>query len=252
MKNKVFEGELGSYTLEITEDGSPTLYSHYFQESCHSQAGAWEETLHNYIYGCQCPSREKSFSPFTIFEVGFATGLGYQATFEKLQNFHFISTEIDSSLAEHFCFQLKEKGFIDHYSLESEGELSYIKALGQKGELIILLGDARESALKWKESSFFQEVHAIYQDPFSPKRNPTLWTYQWFETLKSLSHQEAILSTYSSSKAVWKAMIKAGWKVNAVKGHGQKRLSTRATLQGETEERIIDWCERSPTPTLTD
>ena len=52
---KQFNGILGSYKVLRTSDGSETLWSEYFNENCHSLAGAKEETLYNSIEGTNLP-----------------------------------------------------------------------------------------------------------------------------------------------------------------------------------------------------
>lgn len=271
-KDLKFKGSLGTYTIEETQDGSPTLHSDFFQESCHSKAGAVAETLHNYVYGTQVLDKIKE-APVCLFELGFATGLGVSCTLEEIKKLKtnrsshstqptklfplsFISCELDQELAQEFLKRLQESGYIRNLSLVSNSNLSYFHGdfcdSFVAGELIVLVGDIRETLPLWRNHKKFQKFHAIYQDPFSPKRNPTLWTKEWFDLLKTCSEESVSLSTYSSTKAVWKAMMAAGWAVFAVKGYGQKRLSTRAKLTGESGPDVLEWCHRSPVPPLSD
>ena len=251
---KKFKGSLGNYRLEITEDGSVTIFSEFFNESCHSMAGARSETLYNYIEGCGLPSWTDSLEEKVIFELGFGTGLGLQSTLDftqSLKNFPpylFVSTELDESFASYSL----ETIFGKKFELENKDGLQFFRGTHPQGEFIVLIGDARETTVKWRESSLFRPVDAIYQDAFSPKRCPKLWTTQWFETLASISKDSTAMGTYSSTKAVWKAMIKAGWVVKTVQGHGQKKLSTRAYRVGETSEELLELMKRSPKEALDD
>lgn len=256
-ENGTFNGSLGTYKLVETDDGSQTLYSDYFQEACHSQAGAIAETLHNYVEGTEVPKRLK-LGPLSVFEVGFATGIGLRVTLthvppEDLKNLHFVSSELDELLTVHSLKELKKQGLISSFEKCTKESLSYYQAeIYPSGDAFILIGDVRETLVKWITNSKFKEFNCIYQDPFSPKRNPRLWTTEWFSDLKKACASNVILGTYSSTKAVWKAMMAAGWKVYEVKGYGQKRLSTRARLGGESSPNVIDWCKRSPSPALSD
>jgi len=117
--------------------------------------------------------------------------------------------------------------------------------------LTILQGDARNrlpqylmnNPIKW---------HSIYQDAFSPKKNPTLWTKEWFELLKNYSHPDVTLSTYSASTAIRKSLHESGWGVQKGEKFGPKRTSTRAVLQKETDPDILLQMERSPALSLRD
>lgn len=243
----------------MTEDGTRTLRSEFFSEDCHSTAGAWEETLYNYISGTEVLTKLKDTPTLNIFEVGFATGIGLMATLEKIKEkittpkeILFVSSELDELLAKHSLKALRDDGLI----LDIREENQILKAtlsLGiHRGEVWVLLGDLRKSFPN------FQKVHpevkfdCFYHDPFSPKKNPTLWTKEFFIELSNSAKRDSILGTYSSTKAVWKALIEAGWVVKEVKGYGKKKLSTRAYLKGETSDFVREQCLRSPTPALSD
>lgn len=266
------KGSLGSYQVIETLDGSTTLFSEAYQEACHSDQGAYEETLFNYVKGNKVSIRFSELDKgevFSIFEVGFATGLGLKVTLESLlkdslkeetkNNNHraaslrFVSTEIDRELTLFTLNKLKEDGIISSFHEHKEG-LNFFTCplIDILGELIVLVGNARETVPLWRESQNFKKVDAIYQDAFSPKRNPELWTTEWFQELALISHEHSTLTTYSATKAVWKAMMASDWKVKAVKGFKNKKLSTRAYRQGESATDVLDWCERSPTPALSD
>lgn len=250
-----FKGELGQYSFIQTDDGSYTLHSEIFDENCHSTDGAIEETLFNYVYGCNVPERIKE-KDHVIFELGLGIGIGYLTTVNSLskdaKGLTFISCEIDPGLIQF----LKENADIHGHEnypefkdLSRENGLWSASKNGNK--LIVIEGDIRKEA-----PSQFSELglsfDSIYQDPFSPKKNPTLWTWQWFELLKEYSHQDTILSTYSASVSVRKAMAKAGWKVHNQKGFGRKKSKTLCLLQGEHDPNLIQIIEKGKANPLAD
>lgn len=239
------------HSLIETADGSYTLFSETFQEACHSTSGAHDETVLHYIDGTQVQSKINLHEPLIILEVGFGLGVGFLTTLEKLgsdRHWHFISLELDKNLLEWFKTEhqdhefLKDLRWINEYILEAKND---------KITLTILNGDARktlplylkQNALKW---------HAIYQDAFSPKKNPTLWTKEWFKLLKDYSHSDVILSTYSASTSIRKSLHESGWGVQKGEKFGPKRTSTRAVLQKETDPDILLQMERSPAMALSD
>ena len=113
--------------------------------------------------------------------------------------------------------------------IQEQGSPLKFVAKSKKRKLEIIIGDLLEN--KKFLASYLKDIHAIYQDPFSPKKNPDLWTEDWFQFLKSISHQEVILSTYSASHSVQKNLGEAGWNVLRAPGFAHKRSSTRATLK---------------------
>ncbi len=258
---KVFSGELGEYQIIETEDGSKTLHSEAFNEACHSLSGAVEETLYNYVKGCKI-AEKLSVGNLLCFEVGFGLGTGYKTTVEYLSQLNldnkltFVSTELDPKLVE---FAKNENPisvdipYPDFNSLKyRETPLAHFYGELNGNKLIVLIGDARETVKKASTEGLLSEIGAIYQDPFSPKKNPTLWTVEWFEDLAKLSSKEVILSTYSSSNSIRKSMIKAGFRVHNRKGFGTKRTATIAMLQGKSDSEVLLQLGRSPVKELED
>ncbi len=233
-----FSGSLGEYEVIQTEDGSFSLFSEAFNEGCHSSHGAATETRYVYIDGCEVADRKSK----CIFEVGFATGLGFIETSKVLEDFIFYSTELDEKLV--LWAQEKNKIFD---TFEKVGN-AYVGTKGS-AKAVILIGDARETI---KEHSFKLPFDAIYQDAFSPKRNPTLWTKEWFEDLKELSSDEVILSTYSASSRVKKALFAAGWIVEEREGFAFKRSATRGFLKGEHSDQLLKKLENPKILPYTD
>lgn len=238
-----FKGTLGKYKIINTEDGEQTLWSEYYDENCHSTSGAKEETIYNYVLGCKT-DRSISSNMFKIFEVGFGLGLGIKYTFEWLESnkilkpFHFISCEIDPALIEWAIKNTKvaTSFYPNLTNLKKQGDVYSCSLNGSR--IDIICGDIRE---KFKiHKNMLLQANAIYQDAFSPKRNPALWTLEWFKDLKSISSEDVILSTYSAAQSVRKTMHNAGWVVENHPGFGRKKSSTRAKLLGKTTPEILD------------
>ncbi len=239
------------YKLLATEDGSSTLYSNHFEEACHSLQGAFSETVNHYVKACEISDkvRKNSGKISSILEVGFGTGLGYLATTKSLKEnglvdrkLQFISLEIDEKLPQWASSHYQElegltKG--DFYGLPA-----YILQ-ENSWQLIVVIGDARKT-LPQLEKRTDLSFDAIYQDPFSPKKNPRLWSLQWFDLLRSLASKSCIMSTYSASSAVRKGMVTAGWKVSKGETFGSKKEATIARNFGEMEQDMIEHLQRSP------
>jgi tRNA U34 5-methylaminomethyl-2-thiouridine-forming methyltransferase MnmC len=233
-----------------TEDGSWTLFSEAFQEACHSTTGARAETLLHYIQGCRILEKAKIHSPLVVLEIGFGLGIGLLTTLEELPEgtkLHFLSVELDRNLLEWFRAQTKNHPVLKDLHWESDN----LKVKTDTIEITILAGNARQTLPAFVEKNPV-EWHAIYQDAFSPKRNPILWTKEWFTFLKEHSHPLVTLSTYSASNSIRKGLFESGWKIRKGEKFGPKRTSTRADLCGETDPEILALLERSPVSALSD
>ena len=219
-----------------TNDGTFTFESERFSENCHSTAGAYEETLFNYVKGTQLINKY-DLPEINIFEVGFGLGLGPIATFRALKDYpgslNFYSSELDESLVLWFKNNVNQdaKNIFEFHRLEKtkypDQLESYVHQIGRR-RLEVFTGDLNR--IKPKLIKKLKNIHAIYQDPFSPSKNPSLWTTEWFQFLHTISHPQVILSTYSASHLIQRNLTNAGWFLTIAPGFAHKRSSTRATL----------------------
>jgi len=210
------------YDFIQTEDGSYTFYSKMFDENCHSLSGAQSETVKYFIEDSKLINCNEGA---LIFEVGFGLGLGLREVIKFSKNnkksFRFVSTEIDPILVSWFCDQFPEDIQIIQKNATS------LKAKTQFLDIEVLIGDARKTTpLYFKNTS--KRIDRIFQDAFSPKKNPTLWEKPWFEDLFSYSNQGCILTTYSASHSVKENLTSVGFNIEKIEGHGKKRAATRA------------------------
>lgn len=237
--------EYKNYKIIKTQDGSETYFSQLYNENCHSIAGAKEETKLHYLEGCLIDQRIHHYKVYSILEVGFGTGLGFIETQNIFLNtdvkLNFVSFEIDLELIDIFSkkynISFKKNGPFYHYQSKNIN-------------LTILHGNARESIKQLISKG--DKFKAIYQDAFSPKRNASLWTTEWFKDLIKIADTDCIISTYSSSSSIRKSMVAAGWKLYAGKNFGNKRSSTRGKLDGTTEVEILERLNRSPVSEIND
>lgn len=243
MKSKdLKEPKLVNHELIKTEDGSLSAFSKTYGENFHNTTGAQSETQTHYIEGCKILEKAQA-KDIHVLEVGFGLGVGAIETLKAVQGLtnkvRFTSLEIDPELPEYFALK--------------NGNIKLVKtAFGYEGvsgnfHLRVLIGDARATLKADKE-----DFDAIYQDAFSPKRNAILWTKEWFELLRTKAKNDCIMSTYSSSSSIRKAMLEAGWIIKKGVKFGPKRSSTRAYIEGESDQDILEHLKRSPAPVLTD
>lgn len=227
-----------------TEDGSWTIFSEYFQESAHSTHGAISETKLRFIEGCQLKNQfdKGDTRNYKIFEVGFGLGIGALETFDlwfKKQcsiPVEFISCEIDEELIL-WCKKNLESILQETYSKEvwilfDQLELDptgrfYQSHFNHKFFLKIFRGDILTHQ-QYITDKYKNSIDSIFQDAYSPKKNPTLWTHDWFVFLKSLTKKQTILSTYSSSTSVRQNLQSAGFHILNGPGFGKKKSSTLA------------------------
>jgi len=196
----------------ITEDGTVTLYSKEFDECYHStKDGALQESLKKHIIPAFMLAPKKK--QLTILDICY--GLGYNTLTTLFYKYsqgidtklHIISPELDKGLVQSlkdFNYPkefAKFKEIIDALSHNFFYEDSNIK-------IEILIGDARE-AIK----SIDTKIDIVYQDAFSPKKNPALWSVEYFADIKSIANEDIIITTYSSATPVRMSLYENGFKL---------------------------------------
>jgi len=185
-----------------TEDGSITLYSAEFDECYHStRDGALNESLHKHIlpaFSLVNTKREQ----LVILDVCFGLGYNTLATLHYLREHpidakvKIYSPEFDRELVA----SLTDFEYPDAFAPFAD----IIRQLAVRGsyadekvEITILFGDARETI-----PGIPDRIDIVYQDPFSPKKNPLLWTREYFADIRSKASEDLILTTYSSATPV--------------------------------------------------
>ena len=89
--------------------------------------------------------------------------------------------------------------------------------------LIIKIGDATKTIKKIQG-----KFDAVFHDPFSPKKNPEMWSKEFFIDVKKIMTKDAILATYSCARMVRDNLKDAGFRVQDGPKVGRRGPSTVA------------------------
>ena len=214
--------------LVATEDGSNTLFSKEFDEPYHStKDGALHESLEKHVIPAFTFHKDRE--ELKILDICFGLGYNVLATLYYIREnnlstkLHIVSPEFDESLIRSLA------SF--NYPKEFESLKPIITQLSQNFYyedeqflIEIILGDARESLPKIRE-----KFDIVYQDAFSPKQNPLLWTREYFAEIRRLSCEDVILTTYSTAIATRMGLYENGFKIFVHYG-SRVRYSTLASL----------------------
>lgn len=247
---------MGKYKILPTEDNTLTVYSEYFDEACHNLSGAYEETLHNYIRGCSIPDLFDQDKDFAVLDVGFGVGLGLKALInEQIRHpgfaakMNYYSIELDEDF---FLWSAKETFPEISFEKKTQNDLIWFQSSGTNLSMTIFIGDGRKTLPLAHKLGFLPLLDAIFQDAFSPKKNPALWSVEWFSFLKQSASPDVRLSTYSSSISIRKSLLEAGWAIVNERGFAMKRTMTKANLMEKTSEELLDQLSRSPSKAIRD
>ena len=209
-----------------TSDGSFTLYSKEFNEYYHStRDGAFNESLHKHVIPALSLTHKESLN---ILDINFGLGFNSLTTVYKLLNsskkIKIYSPEIDKKLVKsinkfpyptifkplnHIINSIADNGFYQSENIE----------------IYIFFGDTRDFLESWQGEKF----DIIYQDPFSPKKSPLLWSVEYFKLIKHVSNPNVILTTYSTATPVRLSLFENGFYVYDYQNE-QVRSGTIASL----------------------
>ena len=235
--------------IVVTNDSSLTLKNREHGESYHSLAGARTEARKLYIEGSGILLRLQTAGSGAIKVLDVGLGLAYNAlaTVEAWMqspapdDLHLTSLEIDRSLVDliasggaPWSSNWDDSWLRWSVQLAREGEMGFVAKLPHpNGRGIcrwnIHLGDA--SQLEMLNCGHFDMgFEFIWQDPFSPKKNPQLWSKAWFVKLREVSSPQVSLMSYSVARMVCDNLLAAGWSFTKTKAMGAKRNWLRAYL----------------------
>lgn len=202
----------GNKEIILTEDGSLTLYSKEFDQTYHStKDGALQESLQKHVIPAFTLQKDKK--ELTILDICFGLGYNTLATLFYVKT-NGLDTKINI-LSPEFDRELVESLITFQYPDEFEILKPIIEKLAQnfsyedeQFKIEILIGDARESIPKIQE-----KIDIVYQDAFSPKQNPLLWTKEYFADIRSICNDDAIITTYSTAIATRMGLYENGFNI---------------------------------------
>jgi tRNA U34 5-methylaminomethyl-2-thiouridine-forming methyltransferase MnmC len=235
-----------------TADGSVTLFSEKFREPYHSlTAGAFTEAIEKFCKPCKVREKAKK-GEVRLLDVCF--GLGYNSVAfinevfsenpsakVKLVGFEFNLRIVEESLRLDWKSFNRWKWILRSLLMNKrcESGVLTLNFAYPKLEVKVFITEGRNFLKKFskKYENFFDFV---FHDPFSPKVNPELWTYEFFKGIRKVIKENGILATYSSSTAVRRALHMAGFGVKEGVSVGRKSKSTVASPSYKTQSEILE------------
>ena len=198
--------------LVKTNDNSYTFFNEEYEETYHSTSGALEEAKRKYVEPLEIEEGD------IILDICFGLGYNTFAAMQSKKKLKVVALESDERILE----ALEE--------IELEDLFLIIKALAKNKEynskdynLKLIVGDARKT-IKELDTEF----NKVFLDPFSPKKNPELWTTEFFKNIFNIMLPGAKLATYSCAGQVRRNLKEAGFEVKDGPCIGRRSPSTIA------------------------
>lgn len=191
------------YRKVMTRDGSTTFYNERYKDYYHSKTvGAIEEAWIKYVM----PIRP--FEGMKVLDLGFGLGYNSLALISLLSSFEITAIEKDAKVLK----------IIEDIDVPEIFRANYLKIRSaarskdyryKRMRIKINLGDAKDIVKILRKDNF----DGVMFDPFSPKKNPELWTSDVFKDIFGIMKRGAILATYSCARAVRENLQMAGFRV---------------------------------------
>lgn len=207
--------------IQLTSDGSHTIYLPDMDEHYHSVNGALREAIHIYI-GAGFRSIEKRH--IRILEIGFGTGLNALLTLKE--------AECCGVSVDYYSVELYP------LSMESIKSLNYGElAWSERSDLFISLHEAEWDRPVEITANFTlhkikgdsnncelpDEIDLIYFDAFGPDKQPEMWNQKIYDKLYSLANDGGVIVTYCAKGDVRRGMQSAGFDMSRLPGPPGKR-----------------------------
>ena len=206
----------GTFTPQLTADGSFTFFSSEFGEFFHSTQGAKEEALVKFVEPCQIA--QKAQQPVVrLLDVCYGLGYNSAAALEVIwatnPNCHveLMALELDATVPKSAIAHNLLNVWSQPIPEVLEVLATSLKVQTNQLHAQLLLGDARVTLGQLRQSNF--QADAIFLDPFSSRRCPQLWTVEFCQELAHCCTPTGRLATYSCAASVRSALLVAGFKI---------------------------------------
>lgn len=212
--------------IEVTADGSETIFIPEWKERYHSKNGALQESIYVYIQkGLEFITKQK----IKILEIGFGTGLNALLTLvyqkplsticyttlepsplpENIYNrLNYINLDIFKNYSEVFT-QLHE--LEEGTPLEVHNHFTFIKYFR-----------------KIQDFQTKEKYDLVYWDAFGPRVQPEMWSLELCQKMYDLLDLGGTVVTYCSQGQFKRNLKSAGFEVEVLPGPPFKREMTRA------------------------
>ena len=213
--------------IQITDDGSQTIYVPSLDEHYHSVKGALTESLHIFIKtGLQ---HHPSPSP-RVLEIGFGTGLNALLTIEVALR----GRDIRYTTLERYPLSSEIVKQMDYARLVEENTAHYYQQIhdAQWNEWVDIIPTfhIRKIETDFTTYEFKDRYDVIYYDAFAPEKQPEMWSQEIFNRMYECLDENGILVTYCAKGIARRMLQAAGFKVERLQGPpGGKREILRAT-----------------------
>lgn len=227
-----------AYSLVRLPSGVSSLRSESERETFHPVAGPAGESAKLYVRQLRLTERlAAATGDYVVWDVGLggaANPISFLRAAQELSGSVLILS-FDSTLAplEFALAHAEALGYLEGYEtqLESLARVGGVRFKAERLEVEwkLFMGDF-PTWLTSREASLLPPPDAILYDPFSPAKNPSMWTEGLFKNLYDHTDpgHPCALATYTRSTLVRVSLLLAGFFVGVGEATGEKEETTVA------------------------
>ena len=250
----------GDYQLVQLAHGAKTLFSASYGEKMHPGLGPQAEAELLYVRQLRMVERlQRHAGEFVVWDVGLGAAANaiaaLRATREIPGRLRLVSFDKTEEPLEFALQNGAALGYPAGYESQLGQLLRDQRVEFQNGRLAVtwefILGDFPEllSKSEIKNSRLPPAPDAVLYDPFSPAKNPAMWTLRLFENVFGVldPRRPCALATYSRSTLLRATLLLAGFHVGAGEATGLKEETTIAANTPDLVPRPLDlrWLARA-------
>lgn len=211
--------------IELTADGSATLFVREMDEHYHSIKGALTES--NHIFRDSAFLYRSDGTALRLLEVGFGTGLNAAVTAMAADSDHpvyYISLE-KYPVGPETLRQLRYGDVVDRVLLDR----IYDAEWGAPVQITPFF-TLEKLNFDYLYDTLPEGVDVVYFDAFAPEKQPEMWSEEAFGRLVGAMNPGCVMTTYCSKGVIRRRLESFGLRVERIPGPpGGKREILRAT-----------------------
>lgn len=218
--------------VQLTKDGSTTIFVPQLGATYHNRFGAIQETEHIFINAglLHYAQQQRGINEISIFEIGLGTGLNAALTAVYAQQ---QQLDIHYHAVEPYPLTDKEVDGLNYSSLLPNTATLFNNIhraeWGKPTAISNYLTLTKHHTTFENFGGESKQYDIIYHDAFSPQVQPELWNEQSFLKLYNMLKHGGTLITYCSKSTVRRTMQAQGFTVEKLAGPIGKREILRAT-----------------------
>ncbi|MDR1121574.1 MAG: tRNA (5-methylaminomethyl-2-thiouridine)(34)-methyltransferase MnmD [Dysgonamonadaceae bacterium] len=209
--------------LELTADGSHTLYIPSMDEHYHSVNGAIQESVHVYI---EAGLNQCNKPHVNVLEFGFGTGLNVLLTFREAQRRQF---SVSYTALEKYPLPETLTGCLNYgraLNLPEVFEQLHTSVWNEPVEITPFFS-LQKIETDFLHYNFPACSDVVFYDAFAPDKQPEAWSQTLFDKIRERMYPHGILTTYCAKGNVRRMLQHAGFVVERIPGPPGKREMLR-------------------------